>query len=175
MGADKALLTLQGRPLATIAAAALAEAGADEVFTVGGDRIGLRAAGLDARAEDHPGQGPLGGLLTALRVARHPVVVVLSCDLPVIDGGTVALLVQALAGDPGAQVAAPVLDGLVQGITAAYRADAEPALAQAFRGGERAVRRAIASLSVRTVDGVDPDRLVDVDRPDELRRYAAPS
>jgi len=175
MGADKALLALHGHPLATIAAAALVEAGAREVFTVGGDRAGLRAAGLDARADDHPGQGPLGGLLTALRLAGQPVVVVLSCDMPVIDGPTVALLVGALARDPEAQVAAPVIDGLVQGITAAYRGDAAPVLAQAFHGGERAVRRAIRGLRLAPVLGVDPARLVDVDRPDDLRRYAAPS
>ena len=105
----------------------------------------------------------------------QPVVVVLSCDMPVIDGPTVARLVGALAADPAAQVAAPVIDGLAQGITAAYRGDAAPVLADAFDGGERAVRRAIRSLRLAPVVGVDPARLVDVDRPDDLRRYAAPS
>ncbi len=175
MGTDKALLRVGGRPLASIAADALAGAGAAEVFCVGGDLVGLRAVGLDARADDHPGQGPLGGLITALGLATGEPVVVLSCDMPAIDAATVTILVTALVARPDAQVAAPVVDGRVYPITAAYQRSARPVLVRSFESGERAVRRALSGLVVQPVVELDAARLDDVDRPSDLHRYARPS
>jgi molybdenum cofactor guanylyltransferase len=176
LGTDKALLTidptLDDRPLAVVAAQALIGAGADPVWCVGGDQAALAALGLDPHPDDHPGEGPLGAILTALRRAPDRVVVVLSCDLPTIDAATVAALVAALDADPAADLAAPVLDGHLQAVTAAYRPSARPALARAYGTGERSVRRAVAGLSRAAVEGLDPDRLADVDRPEDLRRYA---
>ena len=57
--------------MAVRAADALRAGGATEVVAVGGDLPGLGAVGLDARGDDHPGEGPLGGILTALRLAAH--------------------------------------------------------------------------------------------------------
>jgi molybdenum cofactor guanylyltransferase len=175
MGTDKALLAVDGRPLAAVAAGALIAAGAVSVFCVGGDQAGLSRLGLDARPDDHPGQGPLGGLLTALRLAETEVVVILSCDLPGIDAPTVTALAAALVASPAAALAAPTLDGRLQYLTAAYRCSARPMLADAFAGGERAVRRAVGGLEVAEVEGLDAERLADVDQPEDLRRYAAPS
>jgi molybdenum cofactor guanylyltransferase len=174
MGSDKALLRVGDRTLAAVAADALGGAGATEVFCVGGDLDGLRALGLEARPDDHPGEGPLGGVITALGLAREEVVVVLTCDLPAIDPASVRTLVDALAADPDAQVAAPVADGRVYPITAAYRRSARPGLARSFQSGERAVRRALADMAVHPVVGLDLARFDDVDRPEDLHRYARP-
>ena len=175
MGTDKALLEVHGRALAVVAADALTAAGADEVLAVGGDLAALARLGLDARADDHPGEGPLGGILTALRHASHDLVVVLACDMPGIDATVVSALVRALADDPDADVAAADGGGQVQALTAAYRREGRPVLAARFAAGERAVRRAIAPLRVVLVDGLTPEALADVDRPEDLRRYAHPS
>ena len=175
MGTDKALLEVGGRPLALTAASALRTAGAAEVLAIGGDTDALRGLGLDARADDHPGEGPLGGILTALRLAAHDPLVVLACDMPGITGTTVSALVAALAADPDAALAAATEGGRVQALTAAYRASVRPTLAEAFASGERAVRRAIAPLRVVLVDGLLAASLADVDRPEDLRRYAHPS
>jgi len=175
MGTDKATLEVGGRALAATVARALDEAGASSVLCIGGDLVGLAALGLDARPDEHPGQGPLGGLITALGLATTDLVVVLSCDLPAIDAATVSALVSALVAAPTASVAAPVVGRHTQTLTAAYRRSARPHLAQAFVAGERSVRRALAGLGLAPVGDLDPTRLVDVDRPADLRRYAAPS
>ncbi len=172
LGTDKALLRIGDRPLAVVAAQALTGAGAEPVWCVGGDHAGLAALGLATQPDDHPGQGPLGGVLSALRRAPDRVVVVLSCDLPDIDAATVAALVAALGREPSAELAAPVLDGHLQAVTAAYRPSCLEALTQAYATGERSIRRAVAGLSRAVVEGVDPERLADVDRPEDLRRYA---
>jgi molybdopterin-guanine dinucleotide biosynthesis protein A len=174
MGRDKALADFAGRPLAAVAIDALRAAGADPVVTVGGDLAGLGRAGLVAIADLHPGEGPLGGIVTAMGWSPRPSTVVLSCDLPAVGEREVAALVGALAARPEADVAAAEVDGRPQYLAAAYRARAGRALSAAFAEGERAVRRAMTrcGLRVALVRGLDPDRLFDVDRPDELERAA---
>ena len=174
MGRDKALVEVAGRPLASIAAQALADAGAAEVLVIGGDADALGGLGLAVVADEHPGEGPLGAIITALARAREGIVMVLACDMPAIDRVTVTAIVDALAGAPDADVAAPQLGDRLQILTAAYRTRLRPVLEAAFAGGERAPRRALRGSTVVAVDGLDADRLADVDRPADLHRYAQP-
>lgn len=170
MGRDKALVELDGRPLVLVAARALLDAGAERVAAVGGDGAALAALGLEPVADDHPGEGPLGGLLSALRWALAPAVVVLSCDLVALGAPEVRAVLAGLAGAPGADLAAPRRGGQPQLLTAAYRPRCLGPLAARFAAGERAVRRAVAGsgLVVEVVEGVDPDRLADADTPAQL-------
>jgi molybdopterin-guanine dinucleotide biosynthesis protein A len=174
MGTDKALLEVADRPLVRVAVDAFWAAGAAEVMTVGGDLVGLAALGLDARPDHHPDEGPLGGLITALRLASNDLVGVLACDMPAVAGPVVRALVDALDGAPEADGAVAVIDGRLQAITAVYRRQVLGPLEAAFASGERAVRRAIGALEIVGVEGLDADALADVDRPDDLRRYAQP-
>jgi molybdopterin-guanine dinucleotide biosynthesis protein A len=173
MGRDKALLELGGRPpLALVAADALRAAGADPVIAVGGDLPLLSAAGLDARPDEHPDEGPLGGLLTALHVTTAEVLVVLTCDMPDVDATVVRALVDALAAAPEADLARASAGGRPQPLTAAYRRRVLDPLAAAFDGGERSVLRAAAGLVHVEVDDLPVERLADVDEPGDLHRYA---
>lgn len=171
MGTDKAFVSFRGRPLAVVARDALLRAGATEVVAVGGDLDRLAALRLRGVIDDHPGEGPLGGLLTGLRAVSTPVAVVLSCDLVAVDAGVVRRLLRALV-DSDADVVVPVGDGGPQLLVAAWRVRARDALAAAFDAGERAPRRAIATLRVHELRGLPPAALVDVDSRAELLRYA---
>ena len=162
--------------MARIAADALAAAGAAEVFCVGGDLQALRAHGLDARLDRHPGEGPLGGIVSGLTEARAPLVVVLTCDLPLITGAEVTRVVATLRAHEEAAAAAPVVDRRPQFLTAAYRVGVALAeLRAAFDGGERAVRRGARGLAWVGVDGLDLDHLLDADRPEDLPGAAGAS
>jgi molybdopterin-guanine dinucleotide biosynthesis protein A len=174
MGRDKALIEIEGRPLVAIAADALREAGAAAVTVVGGDEVAFHDLGLDVRPDEHPDEGPLGAIVTALGTAPEGIVMVVACDMPTIDAATVSKVVAALHDHPDAEAAAPRLDGRLQILTAAYRTRLRPRLEAAFAAGERAPRRALEGVEVVAVDGLDPERLVDVDRPDDLHRYAQP-
>ena len=153
MGRDKALLRVGSRPpLAEVARRALEEAGAAEVLAVGGDAGALSALGLRPVPDEHPGEGPLGGLLTALDAATTDEVVVLTCDLPDVDGPAVAALLAGLRADPAVDVALPHVDGRDLPLTAAWRATrARRVLRAAFDAGERAPRRVLDRLTVRRV------------------------
>ena len=99
---------------------------------------------------------------------------VLACDMPTIDGSTVAAVVGALRDRPDAEAAAPRIGDRLQILTGAYRIRLRPHLAAAFEAGERAPRRALDGVEIVAVEGLDAERLTDVDRPDDLRRYAQP-
>src|SRR5436305_1678226 len=85
-------------PSSTVArvATALRDAGARSVMAVGGDVAGLHALGLDARLDPRQGDGPLGGVVTALELAEDPVVVVLATDLAWLGPEVVGALVERL-------------------------------------------------------------------------------
>jgi molybdopterin-guanine dinucleotide biosynthesis protein A len=84
MGKDKALLTIGGTPLIQRVVETL-RAVASEVFLVGPGAE--RYAWLNVQVTDDlvPGAGPLGGIHTALCVARYPRCLVVACDMPFLD------------------------------------------------------------------------------------------
>ena len=170
MGRDKALVEVAGRPLAVGVAEVLLDAGAGEIFAVGGDLDALAALGMQALPDDHPGEGPLGGLLTALRRASNAMVVVLACDLPALEPQVVRRVVAALDADAHAVCAVPVRSGRLEPLHGAWRRSGSPELQAAFDRGERAMHRAVAQLAVVEVPGIDPAVLADANSPADLRR-----
>ena len=166
MGRDKAVIEVGGQPLAAVAGDALAGAGAAEVILIGGDRGVLGPVGLRVVDDGWPGQGPLGGLITALRVAAHDVVVVLSCDLPSVAPAAVTAVLDALADD--ADAAVPVVGGRRQPLLAAYRRRSLPALEDVWATGERSLRHAVARLATAPVALADPAWARNANRPADL-------
>lgn len=168
MGRDKALLPVDGVPLARRVADALVVAGASSVEAVGGDAPALCAAGLAHRPDRWPGEGPLGGVITALGAASRPgVAVVLSCDLVAPAPEAIHLVVRALATS-GADVAVPVVEGRHQWLHAAWHRRVGSIVGDLFAAGERSVAGAVLALRVEEVTGVAPVALADADRPEDL-------
>ena len=165
MGTDKALIEVDGVPLARRVANALRAAGADPVIAVGGDLDALRALGLTVVPDQHPSEGPLGGILSALAATDTEVVVLLACDLPAADADTIRAVALAL-GD--ADIAAPWHDGRHELLHAAYSRRAEAVLRAAFEAGERAPHRAVADLDLVGVEDLPAKALADADTPDDL-------
>lgn len=165
MGTDKALIEIDGSPLILRAVAALTDAGADPVVAVGGDRRALESLGLTYVADRWPGEGPLGGIITALHTAPTETIAVLSCDLT----GAASVAVRSVAGALGdADVAVPVVDGQSEWLHAVWRRSALPALEAAFAEGIRAPRHATERLRVAQLLDGDPCWFHDADRPEDL-------
>lgn len=126
----------------------------------------LARPGIPAVLEDPPLGGPVAGLaagLTALEADGDVPVVVLACDAP-RAARAVPLLLDALAGDPGADVAWLIdAEGRAQRLVAAYRRAALRGALDSLAdgGGVRgaSVRRLTGAL--RHVDVADPDALGD--------------
>jgi len=148
MGRDKATIEIAGRTMAARVADALEAAGASEVFFVGG---GLSDHVRRTVPDDHPGVGPLGALLTALRTAASDLVVVLACDLLEPSAGAIRRLVEESdqSGLASRAATVPVVGGTPQWLHGAWsRTGSLEPLAAAFAAGERSIHRAANALNV---------------------------
>jgi molybdopterin-guanine dinucleotide biosynthesis protein A len=173
MGVDKALLDVDGRPLVLHVVDALRAAGARSVVAVGGDAARLASLGIDTVPDLHVGEGPLGGIITALRSLEESVVAVFACDLPGVTTTAIGRIVRGLAGHPDAAVAAPRGQRGPELLFAAWRPTAAlPTLERAFDAGERAPRRAVGGLVVAPVEVADRE-LTDLDDQAALARWRA--
>jgi molybdopterin-guanine dinucleotide biosynthesis protein A len=142
MARDKALVVIDGTAMAARVAAALTEGGCDPVVMIGGDQPALAALGLVVVDDRWPGEGPLGGIITALQYFDAPTVVA-ACDLPWLDPS----VVRALRAAAGADVAVATTDR-DEPLCACWMPTALPELRRRFGEGERAVHRTLLSLNV---------------------------
>jgi molybdopterin-guanine dinucleotide biosynthesis protein A/rhodanese-related sulfurtransferase len=169
MGRDKALVVLDGVPLAGRVAAVLRDAGAEPVLAIGGDLPGLRAAGLEAVSDPHEGAGPLGGIAAALSlIGDRDVMVVLACDLVSASPLAVAAVVDALRAAPDAAAAVPMVGGKMEPLHAAWRSSALGAVHEALASGDRAVHGVLARLGAVPVEGLESAWFANVNTPGEL-------
>lgn len=171
MGSDKAAIEVAGTAMIVRVADALRGAGTAPVTVVGGDRSLATLAGAALLADRWPEEGPLGGLVTAMRSCAAPVAVVVACDLPALDPASVERLVRSLDEHPDASVAVGA-DGRRHWTCAAWRvAGALPALEAAFTAGERSIQGAAAGLEIVEAR-LDPDAVHNVNRPEDLDAVA---
>lgn len=176
MGRDKALLVLDGSSLLEWAVHVL-EQTTGEVIVVGRGR----PSGWDIPArfvpDDLPGAGPLGGLLTGLRVARRPFVAVVACDMPFLEAATLRALLRLA---PGYDAVVPRVDGQAQPLHAVYARGIGPAVQARLTAGKGSLLGLLDGLRVRWVDddemqaaGTPLHSLVNVNDPDDWRRVTA--
>lgn len=177
MGRDKALLPVDGVALARRVADALVGGGCTTVLAVGGDGPALAALGLTPVPDRWPGEGPLGGLATALAAVAGPEapgapggegdrMVLAPCDLLHPAPATVADL---LAGLEGVDAVAVRAGERVQWLPSAWRVTG--ALADRVAGlvarGDRRLD-AVAAVVDHRVVVLAPDRVADADTPADL-------
>jgi len=164
MGRDKALVEVAGVPMASRVAAAMSDAGATEVVIVGGQADLRTGFGLRFVPDLFPGEGPLGGILTALRAFRVGLVAIGACDLPHLDAATVETLAASIEGH---DVALAYTDRL-EPLCGVWRCEVGVVhLQSAFDEGERSIHRAILGLDVVTVN-VAARPLTNVNAPGDL-------
>ena len=162
MGADKAAVEVDGVPMARRVADVLVAAGCSPVLAVGGDVTMLGGLGIEVVEDVFPGEGPLGGIVTALGVELRPRSWPATCPsfgrrrwrpCSPPSMATTRRLRSATAPEP---------------LCAVWAASAAAVLRERFESGERAVHRALVGLDVAWVDVV-PAELRNVNTPGDLR------
>jgi molybdenum cofactor guanylyltransferase len=172
MGRDKALLDAGGETwLARIVLLAAATVG--PVLVVGRERpASWTLDGVAFALDDRPGEGPLGGLVSALHRCPGDVVAV-ACDMPRLDRAALSWLLDVAARRPEAPVVAAVRDGGIEPLFAIYRRAVLPEAEARLSKGQRSLRRLVESVPGAALVEAPPEvaeRLLNVNTPDELRR-----
>lgn len=184
--AGKAGLALAGRTFLDLITATLSNCVA-RIIVVAAPAQPLPKVGvpLEVIRDSSPGAGPLAGIRDGLAHAcaggRPPAsVLVVSCDVPLLEPAVVRLLLDRLAAT-GAQWAVPVVHGHPQVLVSALRPALLGPIERHLAAGRRDLRglldqlraaepTAVALLAEAEVAAVDPARrsFLDVDTPADL-------
>ncbi|MEO8597739.1 MAG: molybdenum cofactor guanylyltransferase [Candidatus Solibacter sp.] len=140
MGRDKARLPFRGADLATAVARAVREAAGSATL------IGHPV--LPSLPDLYPGEGPLGGILTALHHSTTEGNLVVACDMPELSAAFLARLIARAREVPGAVILPHGPDGRPQPLCAVYPKSAQAVLDAHFAHGVRKLTAALAGLAV---------------------------
>lgn len=181
MGTDKAaLIHPDGRPLARRTHGLLESAGCHPVV------LSLRhdqelppgfsnAADFPlARDPEGPGEGPLAGMLAAMRLYPDADWLVTACDLPRLDVATLAHLLSSRL--PGERFLAyrSEFDGLPEPLCAFYAAESLQTLEQARAEGFRCPRKVLIRQQCRLLEPLVPRALDNANTPEDWQTAKSP-
>lgn len=168
MGSDKALLEFRGETMLQTQVNKM-RAAVGDCIVVGRAEAG---EGVETIVDTYPGEGPLGGILTAL-AHTGDWIIVLACDMPLVGEGTLRELVRRIRATSADAVVPRHPDGQAQPLAAAYRRSALKKLQGTFDAGQRRVVDAIQSLEVDWWE-VPKDEFLGVNTPAEYAERTGP-
>lgn len=154
-GSNKALFAVNNTPMARVVADIMREADIEDLCVVGDSQVTADALGLVFVGDSFPGEGPLGGLISAMRGVSADVLCVLPCDVPCVPAGRIRQLVDAVVGFGEIDVAI-LTTSREHWLCSAWRVSTcLPVLTQYFADGERALHRAVGTLAIERVSATD--------------------
>jgi molybdopterin-guanine dinucleotide biosynthesis protein A len=171
MGRDKALLPFRGGLLAESVAHAVRLAAGSAVL-VGDPKVYARLA-LPAIADLYPGEGPLGGILTALGHTPADWNVVTACDMPEITPGFLTALIEAAERSDADALVPTGLSGRPEPLCAVYHRRARQGLEAAFADGVRAVAAALPRVRTTLFPVSELSLFQNVNTPEEWATHGA--
>ena len=157
-GGDKALVEFGGKPMLARMRDLVAGAIVSDVVVIG-DARKYASSGAKCVADRWPGEGPLGGIVTAVLHTQKTMPkcawnMIVSCDMPFLTVEWLRFLCES-ARESDAEV---VLAHSAQGpepLCACWRTDAVETLESAFQRGVRKVTDGIALLRAEVLDAQD--------------------
>jgi molybdenum cofactor guanylyltransferase len=153
-GRDKALVELQGKTMLVRTTELLSSVCEEVKIVAASGRYSQSSVGI---VEDRwPGEGPLGGILSALldtrKIASEPMwSLIVSCDMPFLSSDFLGLLKEH-AFRSGAKVVVPESENGLEPLCACWRSDAAPEVQVMFDAGVRKVSEAMKRLPMEVLD-----------------------
>ena len=170
-GEDKGLLPYRGQPLVSHALAALGEVAGTRLINANRNLDAYAALGFPVVPDASENfDGPLAGLLSAMRAATTPYVLTVPCDTPLLTGALLQRLIVRLVGTGAAMAVAADSERLHPVVMLAETGLAEDLQAY-LDAGERKVEHWIRRQRWVTVDFSDTaGALTNINTPDDLAR-----
>ena len=165
MGRDKARLPFRGGDLVSTVAAAVARAAGNVTLVGHAESTGI--------TDRYPGEGPLGGILTALHHTSTDWNLIVACDMPQLSAAFLGELVDRALRSPAGVLLPCGPDGLPQPLCAVYHRRALAVLEDHFARGERQVTAAFAGLAVERLAVAELLPFHNINTPEDWAAYAA--
>ena len=174
---NKAFLEMEGKSFLARTLAVLQPI-FEETMVIGYDVDRYRSFGIPVHSDLRPGNGSLGGILTALARSSGERTFCVACDMPFLSPAVVRRLVER--SSEGWQAVLPRLSPGVEPLCAVYSSSLIPVIEGLLDRGERRVRRALDENRTCYVEEeelrlIDPDLLsfVNINTPGDLERASA--
>ena len=165
MGADKALLPFGDSTLIEQIASRM------QLVCPNVTLVGESRRNLPAIPDLYPGEGPLGGIVTALQSSKAATWnLVLACDLPSANSRFLNHIVEEAFGT-AADCVVPTSQGREHPLCAAYHRRALEPLHRAFQAGERKLTHALRSLRVQHIAVPTPELLANANTPEDWQAF----
>jgi len=174
MHRDKATLQWQGRSQLDAAVDLLRPLVTDVSVSVRADQRDEPTRARHAQIVDlQPGLGPIAGLLAAQAQDPDAAWLLLACDLPRLDAGTLRALVDGRDRKRLATAFRSEHDGLPEPLCAIYEPASAATVTAFVAGGRTCPRKYLLNHDVRLLDLPVAGALDNINTPDELARVAA--
>jgi molybdopterin-guanine dinucleotide biosynthesis protein A len=156
-GRDKALVEIAGQPM--LARMCDLMAGVASEVRVVAPPARYASLGVASVEDRWPGEGPLGGIITALQHSRADDSrgswnLMVSCDMPFLTREWMAFLAQRAVSSE-AEVVLPRSHHGLEPLCACYKTNAAQALQKEFDAGVRKVTQALRQLKMEVLDDAD--------------------
>lgn len=160
MGEDKGLVLVKGRPMVNYVIDIVSQL-SDNVFITTNEHKAYEQFGLPLVGDKEPGAGALPGLLTALTFCERERLLVVACDMPLLNLDVLRLLLDSA---PDADLVLPEWGGYAQPLQAVYRRESCVAAVTAAvaRGEKRMISfhkdlEQVVVVSEEAVAALDPE------------------
>ncbi len=169
MGSDKALLKRGGETQLS-RAVSLLESHVDRVFvSARADQAGdPERSKFEQIVDQYEELGPVAGILSALDAHRDVSWLVLACDLPNIDGATIAYLIENASPDDPVTAFESVVDGLPEPLCAIYRPESRALIKAFVEKGMICPRKMLVNSDTHLLTQPSPGALHNINAPEDL-------
>lgn len=164
MGRDKASLVLRGESFLERTHSMLRGVLAD-VSVYGGTAVPENGIVIP---DEVPGQGPIGGLITAMQLAGGRPVFVTSVDTPMLTAEAVRMIVEPAVPNDAVRVA--TADGRVHPLIAVYGADVLGVARHRFEGGGRSMMGVLDEVARVVEVEIEPEAVFNVNTEADYRQ-----
>ena len=169
MGRDKALLPYRGTTLAQSVAAAVRAV--TETVRVVGSPLHHAYLGYPVVVDVYPGEGPLGGILTALQQTSADWNLIVACDMPGLEADFLRRLLDTAEHSSGDALVPAGPSGRLEPLCAAYHRRSLQGLYTAFARGVRKIAAALEEVRTITWHVPEVSCFQNVNTPEDWAAY----
>ncbi len=166
---DKGLILFDDKPLVSYALAAMAPLTGELLVSANRNQEVYRQFGYPVISDaNNQFDGPLAGILAAMKAARHPTLLIMPCDSPLIKTEHLERILEAFG--EGTDIAAAYDGQRLHPVFAALKVHIRNDLQQYLQSGERKLQSWFERHSLTRVDFSDkPEIFANINTPEELQ------